>query len=160
MAAPHVAGAMALLRAARPGWSVEELKAAAMNSAGHDLRKTTGGAERMSPVRQGAGRIDVPAALDAAVIAYDDEADGEVGVSFGAVQVPGTVVRERTVRVADKGGAGGTFGVGYIPATEVLGVSYSFPDGASVRVPPGGTSSIRVRLTAVAAEMDGTPDPW
>ena len=76
------------------------------------------------------------------------------------MQVPGTLVRERTVRVADKGTAGGTFAVGYVPASEVPGVSYSFPDGASVTVPPGGTATFRVRLTAVAAEMDGTPDPW
>ncbi len=37
MAAPHMAGIMALLRELEPDWSVEELKALAMNYATHDL---------------------------------------------------------------------------------------------------------------------------
>ena len=42
MAAPHVAGAMALLVEAKPGWSVEDLKAAAMNTADPDIEVAAG----------------------------------------------------------------------------------------------------------------------
>lgn len=65
MAAPHVAGACALLLEAHPNWSPEEVKAALMNTA-------TILSDRENKVykvyEQGAGRIDVSKALDAKVL--------------------------------------------------------------------------------------------
>ncbi len=56
MAAPHVAGAMALLRGAHPDWRVDELKALIMNTS----RMQTGVESTASPTRTGAGQIDLP----------------------------------------------------------------------------------------------------
>ncbi len=42
MATPHVAGVMALLRQLHPDWSVEQLKALAMNTATHDVTMLPG----------------------------------------------------------------------------------------------------------------------
>ena len=159
MAAPHVAGAMALLRAKHPAWSVAELKALAMNTAAHDARFTTGGSEILSPARQGAGRIDLAKAVAGEVIALDTGAPGWVGMSFGANTIGVSLLYDRFVRLVDKGGSGGTFDVDYVSATEVPGVSISFPDGPTVTVPPGGRQTFPVRLTATAALMDGTADP-
>ena len=60
MAAPHVAGAAALLRQLHPDWP-----AAAVRSALAGASTSLAG----PPLNSGAGRLDVPAAADAAVVA-------------------------------------------------------------------------------------------
>ncbi|MEV4315690.1 S8 family serine peptidase [Actinocrispum sp. NPDC049592] len=55
MAAPHVAGAAAILAGEHPGWQAGELKAALMNSAKPDPARTV--------FDQGAGRVDVAKAV-------------------------------------------------------------------------------------------------
>ena len=88
MASPHVAGVMALLRSAHPTWSVEQLKALAMNTAGHDLFTGLGQTgDKYGVARVGAGRVDVPAALGNQVVAFDRDGAGAVSVSFGALEV-------------------------------------------------------------------------
>nr|WP_263324163.1 S8 family serine peptidase [Neobacillus sp. Marseille-Q6967] len=63
MAAPHVAGAAALIKQAHPEWTPEQIKAALMNTAEPLINKETS-----SPYRtfeQGAGRIQVAEAVKA-----------------------------------------------------------------------------------------------
>ena len=159
MAAPHVAGALALLRQQNPAWTVEEIKALAMNTAAHDLfQGTNRSGPKYGPARVGAGRVDVPAALGDSVVAYVDDGTGAVGVSFGAVEVVGSRQLDKTVRVSNKGGSAATYTLGYDPRTTIPGVSYSFPDGNSITVPAGGSTTFRVRLSADAAQMRNTRD--
>ena len=61
MASPHVAGAAAVLAQAHPGWKAPQLKAALMASAVYQPGTPVHG--------QGAGRIDIPAALKQQVTA-------------------------------------------------------------------------------------------
>lgn len=67
MAAPHVAGAAALIKQAHPDWSPEQIKAALMNNA-KPLRNSNGRLYRT--YEQGAGRIQLEESLKAEVLAY------------------------------------------------------------------------------------------
>lgn len=67
MAAPHVAGAAALIKEAHPDWSPEKIKASLMNSA-QPLRNKEGQLYRT--YEQGAGRIQLQDSLAADVLAY------------------------------------------------------------------------------------------
>ena len=154
MASPHVAGAMALLRQLHPTWSVEELKALVMNTANHDLftgANNTG--SRFGVARTGAGRIDLEDASNDEVIAYSDDASGGVSVSFGAPEVIGNANLTRTVRVANKGSVDVSYDLSYAALSDVPGVSYSFPDGPTVTVPAGGSTTFTIQLDASAAAM-------
>lgn len=159
MAAPHIAGVMALLKGAHPNWSVEELKALAMNTAGHDLYTGLGQTgDRYGVARVGAGRVDVPAALETDVVAYDANAAGGVSMSFGAVEVLGNLMQERTVRVVNNGSSARSYALGYSPRTDIPGVEFSFPSNDTVTVPAGGSATFRVRMTANASDMRNTRD--
>ncbi|HYV10308.1 MAG TPA: S8 family serine peptidase [Pyrinomonadaceae bacterium] len=159
MASPHVAGAMALLRQLHPTWTVEELKALVMNTANHDLfTGINGTGSRFGVARVGAGRLDLEDASNDDVVAYADDASGGVSVSFGAPEVVGTANIQRTVRVANKGAVDKSYDLNYVTLTDVPGVSYSFPDGPTVNVPAGGSTTFTVQLDANAAAMKHVRD--
>ncbi len=67
MAAPHVAGAAALIKQAHPDWTPEQVKASMMNTA--VLIKDRGG-NRYLPDQQGAGRIRTDLAVEADTLVY------------------------------------------------------------------------------------------
>ena len=157
MAAPHVAGVMALLKQQRPTWSVEELKALAMNTAGHDLYSQFGKTgDKYGVARVGAGRVDVPAGLTSTSVAYNADGSGAVSVSFGMISTAKTVTRTKTIRVANKGAAAQTYTLSYDARTSIPGVSYSFPDGTSLSVPAGGSATFRVQVTVDPSVMQNT----
>jgi subtilisin family serine protease len=159
MASPHMAGVMALLHQARPGWTIEEYKALAMNTAVNDLyTQFFQSGIKYPPSRVGSGRVNVPMAIKAEVVAYNAETDGAVSVSFGMVEVLGTSTLTKTIEVVNKGGETAVYQVGYDARNTVPGVSYSFPDGNIVNVPAGGTVTFRVQLNAIASQMKNTRD--
>ncbi|MFL6138064.1 MAG: S8 family serine peptidase [Frankiaceae bacterium] len=164
MATPHVAGAAALVKAAHPGWTPEQIKADLMNTAGQDLftgDDHTGGA--YAPNRVGAGRIELDRALANHVLAYvhDGAADkGAVSASFGPVAVTAPVTLKRTVRVQSTGAGTATFHVAYQPLTALPGVDYA-TSVSSLTVPAGGTATFTVTLSipdpaALGRSMDPT----
>jgi len=154
MATPHVAGSMAVLRQLHPTWSVEELKALLMNTANHDLfTGNSGTGSKFAVARIGAGRVDLKDASESEVIAYSDDDAGAVAVSFGTPDVVGTANLMRNVRVSNKGGTDASFNLGYVGLSDVPGVDYSFPDGPSVTVPAGSSTTFRIQLNATAALM-------
>jgi uncharacterized protein YjdB len=160
MAAPHVAGMLALLHQKLPAWSPEELKALAMNTAGQDLYNTTNGVgSKVSPVRQGAGLANIPAALNSSVVAYGTDNPGGVSLSFGSLQVLGTQTAVRTIAVVNKGTSAASYALGVDPRGGVAGVSYDFPDGNTVNVAAGASATVRLRLTAVGTQVDAGHDP-
>ena len=91
MASPHVAGAMAILRQAHPGWTAQQLKALVMNSAAHDVYTSPARTILANPDRIGTGRLDVNAALKSDLIAYSSDQPGAVNVSYGFQEVVDTV---------------------------------------------------------------------
>lgn len=65
MASPGVAGALAVLAAARPSWGPSELHSALMGTARNSVRSGAGNTTPLNPFQQGAGMIDVAAAVRA-----------------------------------------------------------------------------------------------
>ncbi|MEV0388374.1 S8 family serine peptidase [Nonomuraea sp. NPDC050643] len=126
MATPHVAGAAALLRQARPGLTAAELKSLLMATA----RPGQG-----IPVdAQGTGRIDVAAALKGTVVASAGSLD------FGRV-APGAT---KTLAI-------GYRNLGKEPAELDLKSGGAFTaEPARLTVPAGGTAEAKITLKAAA----------
>lgn len=152
MAAPHMAGVAALLRQKNPTWTVEEIKAQAMNTAAHDLYTGFGQTGvKYGPARVGAGRVDVPQAISTTVLAYSADDPGAVSVSFGFVEViTPTVSLTRTIKVSNKGNTSASYTLGYTSYTDVPGVAYDFPNGNSITVQANSSANVVIRLTASA----------
>ncbi|KAA9159466.1 S8 family serine peptidase [Amycolatopsis acidicola] len=142
MAAPHTAGIAALVRQAHPDWSVEEVKAAVVTTAGHDLAAN---GETYGPQRVGAGRVDAKAAVDTSVLAYVQDDPGVVSVGFGTVEVSRPLSLTKTIKVVNKGSTPVTYRVAYEGITQLPGVQYQLSTN-SVRVAPHGVAQVRVTL--------------
>jgi subtilisin family serine protease len=158
--APHVAGAMALLRQAHPTWSNYELKALAMNTATHDVfSQPYATPPRYGLGRVGAGRIDVAAAARSKVIAYNAARPDLVSLSFGVVDVLNHVNLSREVTVANKGSSDATYTVTYESVTDLPGVKVVFNGSPNLKVPAGKTAKIRLTLQATADDLRNERDP-
>jgi uncharacterized repeat protein (TIGR01451 family) len=157
MAAPHVAGIMALLRQLHPTWTVEELKALAMNRSLHDVTKVPAAAARVGPGRVGAGRVDAALAAQSSVIAFNAEEPGVVSLSFEN-PVVGTATRQKKVRLVNHGTSSQTYDLAVDVVADAPGVVFSAPGGASVVVPAGQSVELTVQMDADASQMDHSRD--
>ncbi|MEV8439019.1 S8 family serine peptidase [Actinosynnema sp. NPDC051121] len=160
MAAPHVAGIAALVREARPEWTVEEVKAAIMNTARGDVTDgddhTTGKPE--APMRVGAGRVDALDAVGVDLLAMSDDEHGAVGVSFGPVEAASPLSLSKTVKVVNKSSRPRTAKVSYQAATTVPGAEFSVWPPV-IALAPGGTTAVEVSLTVTPEELRKVADP-
>ncbi|MEM4204402.1 MAG: S8 family serine peptidase, partial [Candidatus Methanomethylicaceae archaeon] len=166
MAAPHVAGVMAILRQQHPDWSVEELKALVMNTATDDVwASSTPPLTPNTPSRVGAGRVSVQRATESDVIAYNATAPELVSVSFGVVKVTGTQTLEREIIVKNKGNADATYNVAFISRYQSNpGISFAILDSANnpvstITVPAGSTVNLKVQVNLDSANLNWTRDP-
>ena len=125
MACPMVAGAAALLRQAHPSLGAEIIKAQLMNSA-VTVSDIDGNPFQIS--RQGAGRINVAAAVELQASAAVDSDDGVVAVSFGSLISDVAASVERTITVRNHGDAALSY-------TATAAERYPLP-GVSVSVSP------------------------
>jgi subtilisin family serine protease len=135
MAAPHVAGAAALLLQRHSDWTPAQVKAALTVTA-----RPVGGRDPVGPLRAGAGLVDV-AAADAPLVRPTPTA-----VSFGLVR-PGATL-ERAITLDDAGGGAGAWAVSFQPDREAGGAELALPSEVSV---PG---TLTLGLTAGTAEGD------
>jgi uncharacterized repeat protein (TIGR01451 family) len=159
MASPHMAGIMALLRELKPDWSVEELKALAMNYANHDITVNPGALPpRYNLSRVGAGRVDPAQAAVGNVVAMNAEDVGLVSVTF-TPEVIGVVNQTKKIRVVNKGTTDQTYDLGFDTVVDAPGVTFSLPGGNSVTVPAGQTVELNVQMSANSSLMDHTLDP-
>ncbi|GAA3238304.1 S8 family peptidase [Nonomuraea helvata] len=129
MATPHVAGAAALLRQARPGIAGNELKSLLMAAAkpGQDIDVDA----------QGAGRVDVAAALKDTVVA----STGSAG--FGKL----TTGEQKSLTV-------GYHNLGQAPAELSLSTGDAFTvEPSKLTVPAGGTAEVKVTAKADQAGL-------
>ncbi|MCX6044390.1 MAG: S8 family serine peptidase [Chloroflexi bacterium] len=158
MAAPHVAGAMALLRQLHPDWRVEELKALIMNSAMTQIRTTEIiTAPFYSPVRIGAGQLDLEKAQKTDVLAYNADNPGLVSVSFGAPEVLNDTTALKNIRLANKSNQTAAYNLTYAGVTETPGVTFILPTQL-ITVAAGGFTNVPVMLSTNVAQMQHTRD--
>ncbi|MEX1020653.1 MAG: S8 family serine peptidase [Litorilinea sp.] len=152
MAAPHVAGAAALLlqemRAAnlppapeQPDaedrnaflgqptlWQPTDVKARLMNTAHQAIQPAPDQQKpAYTPVRMGAGAIDLQRARAATSIAYSADTPAAVSISFGAPTVVDSYRQTRNVQVANRGPQPITFTVSYSTVLAAPGVSMTLP---------------------------------
>lgn len=142
MAAPHVAGAAALLRQRHPEWLPYQVKSALVSTAGPawaDTARTT----EASVLLQGAGIVNLGAA-DSPNVFFAPSS-----LSFGDLKTSTAAARRALVlRIEDAGGGAGTWQVELRAQSAGSGAALEAPP--SVTVPPGGAVEIVVAARAAA----------
>jgi subtilisin family serine protease len=139
MAAPHAAGAAAILAQRRPDWTPAQLKAGLMGAAKPD--------PALSVFAQGAGRLDVAAAVTRTVTAVP------ASLSFGRQAWPhdddSPVAKTVTYR------NDGTEPLTLTPAVDGLPAAMVTVEPAAVTVPAGGTAEVTVTVDGRVDGPDG-----
>ncbi|MGH3776672.1 MAG: S8 family peptidase [Pseudonocardiaceae bacterium] len=146
MASPHVAGIGALVRQAHPDWSVAEVKAAVVNTAGADVYSRDGQQGPIAaPNRVGAGRVDAAAAVGNQVLAMVPDDPGQVSANFGVVEAAGPVTLNKTITLVNKGATAARYTVAYQPVNTMPGVRYQL-SSRSVDIAARGVAALTVTL--------------
>ena len=150
MAAPHVAGAAALLLQRHPGWTAVQVKSALVSTAVTAWADTARTVE--APVlTAGSGLTNVVAANDPKL--FTDP----VSLSFADLNVTrGGVSKSLLLGVVDAGDGAGTWTVEVKPQSHPAGVEISVP--GSITIAPGG--DLQVPVTARAAANAGTGEAY
>jgi subtilisin family serine protease len=140
MAAPHVAGAAALLRQRHPAWTVAQIKSALVLTG---APAQEGGIEART-TREGGGRIDLPKANNPLVFAAPTSASlGRVGVGARATA---------SIALTDAGGGAGEWTVTVVAQAGDPRVALQVP--ATVAVP--GKLDVSAAVADGAAERSYT----
>jgi len=161
MAAPATAGVAALVLAAHPTWNPQQVKAAIMNTADHDLFLKPG---RSGPLydnlRMGSGRIDALAAVSTDAVAYVVDDPGAVSVSFGVMNVASATSVSKSVRIKDlrTGGGARAYSVSLGAINALPGAAYAVSP-RSVTLEPGKSAQVRVTLTVDPSQLIHKADP-
>jgi subtilisin family serine protease len=142
MASPHVAGIAALVRQTHPDWTLEEVKAAIMNTSGADVKED---GKTFAPNRVGTGRVDGKSAIDNQVLAYVEDDPGYVSANFGVVEVAKPVSKSKTIKIVNKSTKAVEYKLGYTAATSIPGVSYVLSQD-KVKLSPRGIAKVKVTL--------------
>ncbi len=143
MAAPHVAGAVALLRQRHPTWTPAQVKAALTLTG--DTAFGDGARTVAAPTtRQGGGVVSLRRADTPLLFA------SPVALSYGLVPRGASLVRR--VVLTDSGGGSGDWAVGVEHQTGAVGVTVGVP--ATVTVP--GTLSVNLTTAANAPDSEVT----
>ncbi len=159
MAAPHVAGAAALLLERHPGWTPTIVKAALMNTS---VQTRDENGAPYPETRTGAGRVNPRLAIDTPVVATDAETRGRVSLSFGLLEVGEPHLAKRSIELTNLGTQPwtGTFAVSNTLANAGVTLTAAKP---TVAVPANGTTKVELTLTIDPAKMqlafDATTPP-
>jgi len=147
MAAPHIAGAAALLLQRHPGWTPRQVKSALVSTAATAWADTARTVE--APVlTTGSGQADVLAANDPKL--FTDP----VSLSYADLNVThGPASKSLLLAVADAGGGAGTWTIEVRPQSQPSGVAIVVP--GSITLPPGGDTQVPVTARASADSAIG-----
>ena len=162
MAAAEVAGIAALVRQAHPTWTTEQLKAAVMNSADHDVYALAGqSGPALGPDRVGAGRVDARSALGAQVLAYSSTNPGAVSAAFGVVPADvgsPSVVATSAIVVQNTGSATTNLTLAFQPLVGQPGVQYQVSP-ATMELPASSSALATVTMTITPSALRHTVAP-
>lgn len=148
MATPHLAGAAAVVRGLRPGWTAAQVRSAVVNTAQQGvLRHPDTGVVTNDPLIVGSGLADLAAAtravaaLDPVSAALGKLASGSGGQRTTSMTVTNltTTTRSFTVAVADDGADGVTFAT----------------TGGTFTLAPGASQAVALTVTAAKNAADG-----
>ena len=147
MAAPHVAGAAALLLQRHPNWSPHQVKSALVSTAATAWADTAQTVE--APVLMaGSGQVDLPAANDPKL--FTDP----VSLSYSDLNVNrGAVSKALLLSIADGGDGAGTWTIEVKPQAQPSGVQITVP--GSVTIAPGGSAQLPVGAERAANAAAG-----
>lgn len=149
MAAPHVAGAAALLAQARPEQTGAQLRATLIGSA-QPLDPVPTGTDQAdadtSPSAQGAGRLDVAAAVDQQVTASPD------ALSLGLADMGDRPARTSTVVLRNAGDQAVTVRLAARPSAGSTGEAVL--SARQVRIAAGRSASVDLTVTPEAGAVD------
>jgi subtilisin family serine protease len=147
MAAPHVAGAAALLLQRHPGWGAAEVKSALVSTAGPAWADTAGTIEA-PVVLGGSGLVNLPRADNPLVFTQP------VSLSFDDLNANAADRSDaRLVRIRDAGGGAGTWEVQLRPQAASAGASIQV--ASAVAIPTGGEIQLNVTARAPAGAAAG-----
>jgi hypothetical protein len=161
MAAPMTAGTAALVLAAHPTWNPQQVKAAIMNTADHDLfLDPARSGPRYDNLRMGSGRIDAQRAVTTEAVAYVVDDPGAVSVSFGVMNVTKATSITKQVRIKDLRTSGGarSYAVSLDTVNALPGATYSVSP-RSVSLTPGTSAKVTVKLTVDPTRLIHKADP-
>ena len=146
MASPGVAGAVALIKAAHPDWTPQTVKLALMNTS--SVLRNWQNDEVITWTLQGAGRVDVPAAVDAPATAGVDTSDGTTTFQTGAVLIDDdSVATAITIKLRSLSDHSVSFSPSFDWTMDArAGVLVSVAP-SSVTIAPGGTAQVTVTTT-------------
>jgi subtilisin family serine protease len=140
MAAPHVAGAAALLRQRHPSWSVQQIKSALVLTG----NAVASNGRAAPPTRVGGGMIWLPRADQPLVFA------NPTSLSFGYLRRGES--RTLSIALTDAGGGAGAWNVSLQSSVSGRGISLAVPTSATVP----GTVTLRATATRKAAAADAS----
>jgi len=158
MAAPHVAGAMALLRQAFPAQTGEALKARLMNGASPDIFiEDAGVGIRHGAARVGAGRVRVDNSATAPVrVIAESSPDASALVFEGEVWQTGA--RTRLLRLVNSTASGQTYDIAIDTISDMAGIAFASSQ-PSVFVGANSEALVAITMTFDAAAVKRGRDP-
>jgi subtilisin family serine protease len=150
MSAPHISGTAALMKQLHPDWTVEDIKAALMNTARqtHDTQSNAY-PESLS----GAGQLQVNLAAKTEITASADDSGGLVSLSFGDLQLTNILQAQRLVRIKNHGTKEVVCSVSVSNTISQAGFILA-PATNQVSVPARGSANVAFDLTVNPALFD------
>ena len=147
MAAPHVAGAVAVIKEAHPKWTNEQILGALKTTAS---QIETDDGMKVEPIIQGTGLVDIEAAVET------DTIIDESLLSFGKI---GGHVEERTVEITVENLKDEEQTYYFDIPKKVKGISWKLPQ--SFTIPPQQKKKVPITLKANNLQLEkGTYQDW
>ena len=148
MSSPHVAGVAALARQAHPDWSVEDVKAAIVNTG------DPGGVAGWRISRGGSGLVQPAKAVATSVVAIGDPMTATLNYGFAEFTADFSATKAITLR--NHGSSAATFNVSAAGNTPFSSAHTASPSASSVTVPAGGSATVNLALSASGGAVGGT----